>query len=275
MTFLPTTIFFMHALFHACQSEVVRVTPYTTNSCPNGQGFQNVRAKTEVVDILNSCRAEDGWRKILDIDMSNPSDSCPEGLTLYTNPFRLCGRTQSNNYDFCNHSIIAVNSQFYTKVCGRIKGYQENTEYSFWGRTNIEQSYLDGVSLTYGPSGTRQHIWSFVTASNTAGTGTSYCPLPGANIPSFITNDYFCDSGAFPNATTQNGVYVDHPLWDGVPGGCDGDSNIPPRCYVNSPPWFHKTLPAATNRNIELRLCGYSNVRYGDTLIEEIELYIQ
>ncbi len=127
----------------------------------------------------------------------------------------------------------------------------------------------DGVSLTYGPSGSRQHIWSFVTASSAAN-----CP-PGATIPPFKTNDYFCDSGAFPNANTQNEIYVDYPLWDGMSGGCDGDSNVPPRCYVNTPPWFHKTLPAATNRNIELRLCGYSNVRYGDTLIEEIELYIQ
>ena len=94
-------------------------------------------------------------------------------------------------------------------------------------------------------------------------------------LPSLVTNDYFCDSGAYPASTATGGIFVDNPLWDGV--GCVGDVKTPPRCFINNPPWFHKIFPEATTTDdIELRVCGYEligNVN-GDTLLQKIELYV-
>ena len=49
----------------------------------------------------------------------------------------------------------------YSRVCGRIIGYQVVTPDGFRDTvdTNINQSYMDGVSITYGIP--RTHIWSY------------------------------------------------------------------------------------------------------------------
>ena len=93
----------------------------------------------------------------------------------------------------------------------------------------------------------------------------------------FITNDYFCDSGAIPGDNTlgATATYTSRPLWDGVDGGCVGDPNVPPRCYVNNPPQFLKTLGNPTSSDIELRICGHERLTYGDTLVEVMEIYIK
>ena len=279
------------ALMQPSHMRILRVSPYTFNklkgSCPDGNAFISAKANitTEVMSKLGGllginlqCGGDDGWMKVLDVNTSNSNANCPQGLSLYTNPFRVCGRpTTSTEYDSCDGTIISVGNTSYSKVCGRMKAYHQGRQYSFWGRNNIEMSYLDGISLTYGPAGSRQHIWSFVAGLDTAGAGSSYCPINGQGVPSFITNDYFCDSGAIPgdNSLGPTGVYTTRPLWDGVDGGCVGDPNVPPRCYVNNPPQFFKTLPTATSSDIELRLCGYDRSTYGDTLVEVMEVYIK
>ena len=74
-----------------------------------------------------------------------------------------------------------------------------------WCNTNqgIEGAYLDGISLTRGVQGSRQHIWSFVRVTYEQHpnypTGVS-CPCTNTaahwpyQIRSFIYNNYFCDT---------------------------------------------------------------------------------
>ena len=218
------------------------------------------------------CRAEEGWRRIADVNISDINQVCPQGLTLRTSPFRLCGRSLREATDFCEGTTFSVAGASYSKVCGRIRGYQVNLCYGLREQADLENSYVDGVSLTHGPAGSRQHMWTFITGHNTIGAGISYCPVSVLSLHPFITNDYFCDSGNTPGSIQTNRVFA-NPLWDGV--GCDGDSHTPPRCYVNNPPWFHKVLPRATTDDIELRICGYSTIRWGDTYLQEIELYVK
>jgi len=149
-------LFLLYALSKSTKSEPTRISSFTTDQkCASGQGIAELKANitAELMRMFPGsdtvCKGEDGWRKILDINMSNPNHNCPQGLTLYTSPFRLCGRTQSTTYDFCNSSVVAVGGQSYTQVCGRVKGYQQDDEYSFYGRTNIEESYLDGVRFSW------------------------------------------------------------------------------------------------------------------------------
>jgi len=49
-------------------------------------------------------------------------------------------------------------------MCGRVIGYQYHSADAFaqdLGPQTIEGPYADGVSLTHGLPGTRQHIWTF------------------------------------------------------------------------------------------------------------------
>ena len=148
---------------------------------------------------------------------------------------------------------------------------------SHWlpGSNTIDSNYMDSVSLTHGHS-PRQHIWSFVGAvDETDIYRQSICPctrpdLPytGGTIPSFMGQDYFCDTAS----RTRYSVifYSDDPLWDGQ--GC---GNVSTCCDFNNPPWFCKQLPQSTKDDIELRICGDEEVTDNeDTPIEQVEIYI-
>ena len=291
MTHLASTIFFLlYFLFsvHAAELNLTRIpVDIFQGPCPTHEQFQRVRNKSrsllnEITSTLSPhpCGGR-GWRRIAFINMSDPNQNCPSGLVLVTSPFRLCGRTPLRSPS-CSSTNFSVGLSPYSRVCGRIKGYHQNLKFAFYRLGNdLESYYVDGVSLTHGSPGNRQHIWSFaIGLNNVYRVGERinyYCPGDGqVALPSFITNDYFCDSGAYPGSSQTDGVYVDNPLWDGV--GCVGDIYTPPRCFINNPPWFHKVLPSATTDDIELRVCGYEligNVNYGDTLLQEIEIYVQ
>ena len=70
------------------------------------------------------------------------------------------------------------------------------------GRRTIDGQYVDGVSLTYGSP--RQHIWTFANAIDEAGAyrNTSRCTCTDSSRPnpppSFVGNDYFCETGVPP-----------------------------------------------------------------------------
>ena len=65
-------------------------------------------------------------------------------------------------------------------------------------------------------------------------------------VPSFIGNDYFCESGS--PGHWQHNIYTD-PLWDGQQCGLIDKAC----CQVL--PWFNKTLISSTTDYIEMRVC--------------------
>ena len=206
--------------------------------------------------------------------MTDPNQHCPHGLRQLTSPIRMCGRNASSDY-VCNSSIFSVGGSSYSKVFGRIRGYQYGSTFTFLLYFNysccktIEKAYLDGVSLTHGPDGKRQHIWSFASGYNQVETADINCPSGKSTVPPFVGDDYFCDSGFTGSGF---GGYVYHtkdPLWDGQ--GCDADPLA--RCKVHNPPWFTKTLPKSTTDDIELRICAGNGISDSDTPIDLIELY--
>ena len=134
------------------------------------------------------------------------------------------------------------------------------------------------MSLTHGPAETRQHIWSFVGARyeqdpnyNTRVT----CPCTNTNIswphqvPSFINNDYFCDTGSPGPGASFTTYYTDDPLWDGE--GCGSTSTC---CEFNTPPWFCKSLPQPTSNDLKIRNCYGNPSSYEDNLIKLIDVYV-
>ena len=89
----------------------------------------------------------------------------------------------------------------YNRVCGRIRGYQFGGTGAFGHRlSDIDSSYVDGVSLTHGGAGSQQHIWTFATGLSEVTTmhPNFSCPCdsaPPGVVPTFVENDYFCESG--------------------------------------------------------------------------------
>ena len=211
--------------------------------------------------------------RVASIDMTDTSSTCPSGLRTLTSPCRLCAK---NIYcGGCSSVVFPVQGVEYSRVCGKIIGYQQGTPDAFRGSSagTIDSNYVDGISLTHG-NNPRKRIWTFAAAADETNTDrNSVCPCtntwiypPPPPVPSFIGNDYFCDTGS---ANYVMHVFCgDGPLWDGA--GC-GEYNA--CCDFNSPPWFRKEISPSTSDDIEMRLCtdDYDE----DVKFETLEIYVQ
>ena len=147
---------------------------------------------------------------------------------------------------------------------------------AFWSYTlGIDSYYVDGVSLTHGGAGSRQHIWTFAAGLSEVNSGIIYhecpCDIVHNHVPVFVGDNYFCESGLHsPWNRYQYILYPDDVIWNGQ--NCTSTSTC---CQLNNPPWFTKDLPTATIDDIELRICTSYPSRSEDIPIELIELYVQ
>ena len=190
--------------------------------------------------------------------MSDPEQQCPTNWTLITSPKRACGQTSSGSN--CDSVFFSTAGRSYSRVCGRVNAYQRGDPEGFSNITGTSPGLdLDGISITHGPAGSRQHIWTFVNALyETDPNYVTYwnCACTNVNItwphrvPSFIGNNYFCDTGHDGPDWSGSAVYPEDPLWDGE--GC-GPTNT--CCEFNNPPWFCTALPQPTTDDVEIRLC--------------------
>ena len=220
-----------------------------------------------------------GWMRVASIDMTNSSQQCPNGLkTITKSSKRLCGMKLDGAG--CSSTVFQAHGIKYTHVCGKVIGYQDKTTGAFFqGRhrtRTIDGDYVDGVSITHGYH-PRKHIWTFVAAYSESSTYPhGKCPCTNNQIssslflptPSFVGNDYFCDTGS--TSISSLTFYPNDPLWDGQ--GCGSHSTC---CSFNTPPWFFKTFSSSVTDNLELRICSDENRSDEDTPLEIIELYVQ
>ena len=114
-----------------------------------------------------NCNTTGGWTRVANLDMTDSSQQCPDGFRLVTRttaPLRTCGRLGPAG---CVSTTFPVHGIEYSQVCGRIRGYHENTPEAFFSYigypVSIDDSYVNGVSLTHGDL-SRQHIWTFAAA---------------------------------------------------------------------------------------------------------------
>ena len=225
-----------------------------------------------------------GWRKVAYLNMSDANHNCPPEWSLFniSRLKRACGRQNRSEYVLCNSIVFPTSNISYSHVCGRVIGYQYGAARAFQ-RENlnytavITYAYVDGVSLTYGQP--RQHIWTVAAALDEL-ENTNYgmhmrCPCTSPSsaatrTPSFVGNDYFCETGVPLGQPWTKKFYSDDPLWDGE--GCGPTSTC---CSFNNPPWFCKQLPESTNAGLEMRLCGAGYPENANTPIELIEIFIK
>ena len=226
-------------------------------------------------DMSRSCGGiTGGWMQVAKINMTNSSHTCPAGLKLLTTPKRHCAMNIAGGG--CSSASFGLQGVQYTRVCGKIIGYQQNSPDAFWPyrnnqRLTIDDNYVDGISLTHGRN-PRKHIWTFAAALHEVLTSHREFICPCTNIhnpvtipiPPYVGSDYFCDTAS--ESQYQFRFYPNDPLWDGQ--GC---GRLNTCCSFNSPPWFMKELPSSTSDDIEMRLCSDQSRSNEDITFESVE----
>ena len=214
-----------------------------------------------------------GWMRIADLDTSK-GDDCPSGWTKITTPVAAC--LAPSSAAGCYSTNFSTFSVPYRKLCGMAVGYQKSTTdgfvaYSFTKRS-INGPYVDGVSITYGTP--RKHIWTYAMGHSDRGNYLpqypSNCPcseFPGTLPPSFVHDDYYCESGT---KLSSSGIFTDDPVWDGK--DCSSQNSC---CSDPSLPWFYRQIPLTASEDIEARICRDEASSNEDVLVREFQLYVQ
>ena len=134
--------------------------------------------------------------KIASVNMTTGSSTCPPGLRTLQDPQPLCAINTDG--PGCSSTVFPVQGIQYSRVCGKIIGYQQKSPDGFHpyteGSLTIDSTYVDGISLTHGSP--RKHIWTFVSALHEHNSAwPDVCPctntrnIQHAPIPSFVGQD--------------------------------------------------------------------------------------
>ena len=246
------------------------------------QNFTEAPQDTQDAPVYqHTCGGSPGWHRVAFLNMTDPSQDCPSGWSLTSHSVRTCGRASSGQYT-CDPVTFPVSGGQYSRVCGRIRAYQYGTAWAFRGAIggqSLNGCYVDGISITHGVP--RQHIWTFAVGLAQEQYAYSvhqycYCDVqthPSRYLaipPSFVDNDYFCESAVSGRWRGNIRLYSENPLWDGQNCGQDGTC-----CSMNNPPYFMKDLPAPTTDDIEVRLCSNNYPHKSDLPVELLEIYVQ
>ena len=258
-----------------------------SESCPSAGVQQSLLNQVESIisDIIADqppcpCNIPGLWTRIAHLNMSDPNQVCPPSWRVnVTGSVRTCTRSTSGT----DSAIFPANGRTYSRVCGRINAFQKGVPDAFVASTvrgaNLEGPYVDGISLTHGEAGSRQHIWTFAAVRTERENVANFsCPCINTDsdvihaVPGFVGTNYFCAAGHNEalGPTSINEVYLSDPLWDGA--GCDSAFNT--CCQFNSPPYFCTALPQPTTDDIEVRISHDEPSLDEDTLVSLIDIYV-
>ena len=217
-----------------------------------------------------------GWMRLVEF---GPGKTCPRNLVKQG---QFCKRPEPS-FGGCVSVVFPTNEIVYSRVYGKIIGIQKGStdafEPTYKGGEDItiSDTYIDGISLTYGCLDDRAHIWSFAAQYSTTGTPNArHCYYltnsDKSKPPPFVHDNYFCDTGlpSYETDPEYNEVYSDRPLWDscgsGDPACCSPSDSVPP--------WFYREI-GETCYDIEMRVCTSQESYDEDVFIKEMEIYVQ
>ena len=229
------------------------------------ESVQDVKKRLEG-PTTEKCGKAGNWKHVVYI---NPTlnNSCPSGLCKVNIPNtnkQACGGTVNSG---CSPVIFTVD-QNYTNICGRVQGYQLYSPNAFAGGSGktINDNYVDGISITQGSP--RKHVWTYAAYHWEGVRDGCPCTILDGTAPhpppSFIGDDYYCDTG-FKSEVT--GIAWEDPLWDGK--GCTQGKD---RCCERYG-WFHKTVPSSDD-HIEMRWCVDQPLNNEDTFVDFAEIWV-
>ena len=251
----------------------------------SSSGYYNITiANGSVVQVYcdmegTNCGGEGGWTRVAYINMTQAGATCPMGLNQrsFNDSKSYCGNTGPSG---CIGTMFPTLVE-YSRVCGRIRGYQYGATVSFYSynvntHLTIDDNYVDGVSITYG-SAPRKHIWTYAAGPRDTimYSGTYDCPCKQNSTtitPPFVGTDYYCESGV--ELCCPIDIPSNDTLWDGQQ--CGGGEA--PCCTHSNMPWFIKTLNETTTEDIELRLCknfAHYTIYNTDVPLDLIEIFVQ
>ena len=226
-----------------------------------------------------SC-GEGVWMRIGYFDMGGNLAECPEPLERFAvSGSWYCIRTALP----CTSVHFSALGKSYTTVCGMVEAYQYGSISGFAHSTaskTPDDYYVDGISITHGSS-PRRHLWTYAVGLN-ANPDPGYnsadqCPCTAAGttsiLPTFLGNDYYCDSGS-PSRNTYivDQLYTDR-LWDNSGPSCVSGSTC---CDNPNQPWFKKKLTQSAKEDVELHWCAdQSPIGDEATATTRVELYIR
>ena len=272
----------MHLQEHKQQTaaELVQLQTSLQSSVSNlTHQLETIQSYASRLHGPHTCGGTTGWRRVVYLDMTDPSTTCPSGWNMTGYSKRTCGKA-SGGYYTCDSVTFPVSGGEYSRVCGRIKAYQWASPDAFWSYhngyvTTIDGAYVDGISLTH--SRPRQHIWTFAAGLSEGNPILSnVCPCDATatiRTPPFMGNDYFCESGVnepWDWDRHRRTLHSNDPLWDGE--NCLSSSTC---CSLHNPPYFVKQLPTPTTDDIEARICLSSPSHNENIAVELVELYVQ
>ena len=177
---------------------------YCFPSAPSGY-YQITAPNSSLVQVYcdmegTNCGGEGGWTRVAYVNMSQSGTTCPQGLTqrLFTGN-NYCGR---NTTIGCQSTVFPTHGLSYSRVCGRLRGYQYGGPDAFYRTysgqsTSVDTNYLDGASITYG-SNPRKHVWTYAVGTRSFSLNIYDCPCNDGSsyqVPSFLGSDYYCESG--------------------------------------------------------------------------------
>uniref|UniRef100_A0A1X7TL22 Fibrinogen C-terminal domain-containing protein n=1 Tax=Amphimedon queenslandica TaxID=400682 RepID=A0A1X7TL22_AMPQE len=213
------------------------------------------------------CGSGEGWTRLAYLDMSDSTVNCPSGFRLYySGGVRACGRPTTNGGS-CASVQFSSNGIRYSQICGRVTGYKYNSpDAVIYGYSNINSTYVDGVSITRGSL--RNHVWTLI-----ASWQENYCPCSTSSsysVPSFVGSHYFCEFASSSGYSNQ--IDISYPLWDGQ--GCSYNDRA--CCSAPGIPWFHRDYGNTTSTDyIELRVCGDQGTSNEDVPVGYYEIYVK
>ena len=213
-------------------------------------------------------------------DMGGKLAECPEPLERFAvNASWYCRRPGGG----CTSVYFSALGKNYTAVCGMVEGYQYGSMDSFQhskASATADNLYAEGIIVVHGTS-PRRHLWTYVVGLNANPLPDYYlanqCPCTAAGststLPTFLGNDYYCDSGnPSRNSHTLTELYPDR-LWDNSGPSCVSGSTC---CDNPNQPWFKKKLTQPSNEDVEMRWCaGSAPDSNEDTATTRVELYIR
>ena len=243
------------------------------SSCPTQQqretavhAFRGMVASN--LAILLQCGGGLNWTRVAYLNMSDPMQSCPQNWSdsRSTNGVRVCGLS-TDSASNCRSTFYPSGDLSYTKVCGRVIGYQFGHPDGLEGYKqrwySIDDTYVQGgVSITHGSP--RSHIWTLAADWREANNN---CLCKGdRSAPAFVGNNYYCESGYNGTDAVSLVLYTSDPLWDG--SQCESEGSC-----CSTAPWFTVDLVNSTSDDIEVRICS-GNIEYEDTPIRLLEIYL-
>ena len=216
------------------------------------------------------------WRMVGSLDMTDPTQKCPNSWQKFTSPRPSCGKKYSGPVVPCDSLNIPTSGASYQKVCGRFRGYQKGSPDAFHNfiPTTLETYYVDGITVTYGLPGSRHHVFTYAASHNEISGEVTACPCTGdgdSAPTSIVGSDYYCESGNLGPNYVATEVYSADVLWDGEQCGGNEDTC----CSPANLPWFCKTFLIPISKDLEIRICTDESTTNENVLIEKFELYIQ